>query len=151
MIAYALSYIVVTRIVLDTNVLTGAMLSHTGENRRLLRACLEGKFRPIIGQTLFCEYEDVLTRRELFRNCPLSETDRMSLLDALLSVSEWVKVYYSWRPNLRDEGDNHLIELAIAGSANMIVTNNMRDLLSAELRFPGLRIMRPHELLREVQ
>ena len=112
---------------------------------------MEGKFRPIIGQTLFCEYEDVLTRRELFRNCPLSETDRISLLDALLSVSEWVKVYYSWRPNLRDEGDNYLIELAIAGSANMIVTNNVRDLLSAELRFPGLRIMRPHELLREVQ
>ena len=141
----------VNRIVLDTNVLTGALLSHSGENRRLLRARLEGKFRPIIGQALFCEYEDVLTRRELFRNCPLSEKDRMSLLDAVLSVSEWVKIYYSLRPNLRDEGDNHLIELAIAGSANMIVTNNVRDLLSAELRFPVLRIMRPHELLKEVR
>ena len=48
---------------------------------------------------------------------PLTASERRALFDALLSVSEWIKVYYLWRPNLPDEGDNHLIELAVAGGA----------------------------------
>lgn len=49
------------------------------------------------------------------------------LLNAFVSVSEWVEIYYSWRPNLRDEGDNHLIQLAVARNARIVVTNNIRD------------------------
>lgn len=138
------------RIVIDTNVLTGAMLSRAGDNRKVLRACLEGRVRPIVGQALICEYEDVLSRSVVFRNCILSTTERFELLDAVLSVSDWVKIYFSWRPNLRDEGDNHLVELAVAGSADLIVTHNIRDLRAGELKFPGLRIVRPHELLKEL-
>jgi predicted nucleic acid-binding protein len=58
-------------------------------------------------------------------------------------------IYYSWRPNLRDESDNHLVELAVAGGATAIVTLNIRDLQNAELRFPGIGILRPKELLKE--
>jgi hypothetical protein len=47
-----------------------------------------------------------------------------------------VKVYYLWRPNLPDEADNHLIELALAGGADTIVTNNLRDVSRGELTFP---------------
>ncbi|WP_368500055.1 PIN domain-containing protein, partial [Moraxella sp.] len=43
------------------------------------------------------------------------------MLNALLSICEWVRIFYLWRPNLKDEGDNHLIELAVAGNANIIV------------------------------
>lgn len=56
-------------------------------------------------------------------------------------------VYYGWRPNLPDEGDNHLIELAIAGGAEAIVTHNVHDLRRGELSWPGLRIQTPHEFL----
>ncbi|MFN0104330.1 MAG: putative toxin-antitoxin system toxin component, PIN family [Bryobacteraceae bacterium] len=126
------------------------MLSRSGDNRRVLRACLEGRLVPMVGQALFCEYEDVLSRRELFHGCPLSPLERADLLDALMAVSEWVKIYYSWRPNLRDEADNHLVELAIAGGADMIVTHNARHVLSGDLRFPGLRIVKPLELLKEL-
>ena len=136
---------------IDTNVLTGAMLSGDGANRRVLRACLEGRVQPVVGQALLSEYEDVLGRDELFRSCVLSSTERTDLLDALLSVSEWVKIYFSWRPNLPDEGDNHLIELAVAGSAERIVTHNLRHLLRAELRFPGIRIVKPVTLLEELR
>ena len=136
---------------IDTKVLTGAMLSGPGDNRKVIRACLERRVRPIIGQALICEYEDVLSRKALFLDCVLSAAERNDVLDALLAVSEWVKIYYSWRPNLRDEGDNHLVELAVAGSADMIVTHKAGDLMAADLRFPGLSIVRPHELLKELR
>lgn len=56
----------------------------------------------------------------------------------------------SRRPNLPDENDNHLVELAVAGDAAMIVTNNTRDFRTAELRFPGLRALTPRELVEEI-
>ena len=45
------------------------------------------------------------------------------------------------------EGDNHLIELAVAGSASAIVTNNVKDLRSGELLFPSIRVLTPADLL----
>jgi predicted nucleic acid-binding protein len=59
-----------------------------------------------------------------------------------------VKVYFLWRPNLPDEGDNHLVELAIAGGADTIVTNNVRDVRRGELSFPDLQILTPAEFLK---
>lgn len=67
------------------------------------------------------------------------------LLEAFLSVCEWVKVYYLWRPNLPDEGDTHLIELAVAGAAGAIITNNTRDLKGGNLHFPKTRIVTPKQ------
>lgn len=135
---------------IDTNVFTGAIFSADGVNRKIVRACLEGRVLPLLGQTLFNEYEDLLSREHLYQNCPLSPTDRMDLLNALLSASEWVKLYFSWRPNLPDESDNHLIELAVAGSASCIVTHNHKHLNAAELRFPGIRILSPAAFLKEL-
>lgn len=66
-----------------------------------------------------------------------------------MSVCEWVQVYYLWRPNLRDEGDNHVLELAVAGAASMIVTNNVSDFLDSNLRFPEIRILKPAQVLKE--
>ena len=126
------------------------MLSPGGENRRVLRACLERRVQPLVGQVLLSEYEDVLGMESLFKDCALDTQKGTDLLDALLSVSEWVKIYLSWRPNLRDEGDNHLVELAVAGAADRIVTYNHRHLSRAELRFPGLCIVSPARLLEEL-
>ena len=114
----------------------------------MIRACLEE--RPLIGQTLFYEYEDVLARRQLFRASPLPPPERKELFAAFLSVCEWVQVYYSWRPNLPDEGDNHLVELAVAGGAKAIVSHNTRHLRAGELRFPELRVLTPREWLKEL-
>jgi putative PIN family toxin of toxin-antitoxin system len=133
---------------MDTNVFIAAMLSETGANRAILRACLSGKARPLMGAALFHEYEDLLGRGELMKECPVSAADRQTLLEAFLSVCTWVKVYYLWRPNLPDEADNHLIELALAGNATAIVTNNVRDLRRGELSLPGLRIFTPTQFLK---
>ena len=133
---------------MDTNVFIAAMLSPSGANRDTLRACLEGRAHPLMGTALFHEYEDVMLRPDPMWKCPLRPEERQTLFEAFLSVCEWVKVYFLWRPNLPDEGDNHLVELAIAGGAETIVTNNVRDVRRGELSFPNLQILTPAEFLK---
>ena len=129
--------------------MVAAMISAKGVNREILRACFEGKAQPVIGESLFLEYEDVLARPRLMARSPLNRAGRRKLLEAFLSVCAWVDVYFAWRPNLPDEGDNHLIELAVAGGAGFIVTNNIADLRGGELRFPQIQVMRPWEFMKE--
>jgi uncharacterized protein len=133
-------------IVLDTNVFIGACLG-TGAANRVVEACLLQRFKPLMGAALLAEYEDVLGRASLFVKCRLSASQRSELLDIFLANCRWTRIYFGWRPNLRDEGDNHLVELAVAGGATHIVTLNLRDLKSMELRFPGLEIVTPTQLL----
>jgi len=84
------------------------------------------------------------------RLCPLSTKEIRELVNAFYSSCKWVPIYFLWRPNLRDEGDNFLIELAIAAHADFIVTNNIRDLEGAELLFEDLKIVKPEQSLREI-
>lgn len=60
-------------------------------------------------------------------------------------------IYYLWRPNLQDEADNHVVELAIAGQAHWLITQNMRDFKNAELRFTELAFFTPEQILRGEQ
>lgn len=136
-----------SRIVVDTNVFIGAILTPAGDNRDVLRACLMGRARPLMGAALFHEYEDLLGRSALMSKSPLTPRERQDLFAAFLSVAEWVKVYFLWRPNLPDEADNHLVELALAGTAETIVTHNLGDLQKGELLFPSLKIQTPRQFL----
>lgn len=137
-----------TRIVVDTNVFVSALISTVGENREVIRQCLQGKYQPLMGNALFTEYESLLSRAEIMSKSPLSTADIEALLEVFMSVCRWVSVYYLWRPNLKDEGDNHLIELAIAGNASIIVTNNTRDFQNTELLFPNVSILTPATFLQ---
>ena len=105
-----------------------------------MRLTLSGEIAPIIGNALFCEYEDVLARDALWNRSLLERGERESLADALMSVSLWVPVYFLWRPNLADEADNHVLELAVAGGAEAIVTANKRNFRRSKLLFPSVRI-----------
>ena len=135
------------RIVVDTSVVISALISSKGASRELLRQCLLLKYQPLMGNALFCEYEQVVSRNEILRSCPLSLEEIQSLLASFMSVCEWTRIYYLWRPNLRDEADNHLIELAIAGNAEIIVTNNIKDFKQTQLIFPELLIQKPDEMI----
>ena len=137
------------RIVVDTNVLVSAVLSPDGATREVLRRCLTGAARPLVGNALFLEYEDVLSREALFAAAPIGPEDRAALLDAVLGVCQWINISYLWRPNLRDESDNHLVELAVAGNAAWIVTGNERDVAAGELVFDGFRVVTPGAWLKE--
>jgi putative PIN family toxin of toxin-antitoxin system len=137
------------RVVVDTNIFIGACMG-LGASRAVVEACLRQQLVPLMGTALLAEYEDVLDRAPLFENCRLNAKERSELLDIFLACCEWVRVYYSWRPNLKDEGDNHLVELAVASAANCVVTRNLRDFRAMELRFPNLRVLSPEDMLKEI-
>ena len=137
-----------THCVVDTHVFIGACLG-TGASARVIAACLQGQARPLMGAALLAEYEDVLGRDPLFAGCRLSAHERGDLLDIFLATCEWTRVYFGWRPNLPDEADNHLVELAVAGRAGFVVTRNLRDFKRAELVFPGLRCVSPEDFLQQ--
>ena len=136
------------RVIVDTSVFVAALLSARGGSREVVRLCLLGIYVPVMGEKLFAEYEDVLGRDEKFNACPLSSEERAALLDAFSSVCEWTRVFYLWRPNLTDEGDNHLVELGVAGGATSLITNNPKDFRSGEIRFPQMRIETPSDILK---
>ena len=138
----------VISVVIDTNVIVAAMRSGGGGARRVVRGCLMGAYEPLFGPALLAEYEHALLDPRLPSSLA-SERDRHELLAAIASVGRWVNVYYLWRPNLRDETDDHLVELAVAGGATAIVTHNVRDLTSGELLFPSLRVLTPAALLKD--
>jgi uncharacterized protein len=134
------------QVVVDTNVFVGACLGK-GPSSLVIEACLQGRFVPLLGAALLSEYEDVLGRSALFQSCRLSAREREELLDIFVASCRWTRIYYGWRRNLRDEGDNHLVELAVAGGAEFIVTHNIRHLKTMELKFEGLAIATPAQLL----
>jgi putative PIN family toxin of toxin-antitoxin system len=136
------------RAVLDTNIFVGACLG-TGAANRVLAMAIDGKIRAVMGKALFSEHEDVLNRFEIFQNCRLNQAERSELFDIYIGQTDWVRIYFGWRPNLRDEGDNHLIELAVAGGVSFIITRNLRDFKNMELSFPSIRIVTPEDFLKE--
>jgi len=135
------------KVVIDTSVMISALIGKRGASREVVRRCLKGKYLPLISNSLFQEFEDVSSRRVIREACPLRTGEIRDLLNAFYSVCSWVPIYYLWRPNLKDEGDNFLIELALAGNSRKIVTNNVKDLQAAELKFDDLRILKPRQLL----
>jgi putative PIN family toxin of toxin-antitoxin system len=139
--------VIVISIVVDTNVILAAVRSGGGASRQVIRGCLTGAYEPLFGPALLAEYEHALLDPRLPASLA-SERDRRELLAGVASVGRWVNVYYLWRPNLRDDTDDHLVELAVAGGATAIVTHNVRDLTSGELLFPSLRVLTPAAFLR---
>ncbi len=145
---YAIVFGMSTKIVVDTSVFVSALIGAKGPSRELIRRCLLGEYQPLMGTALFLEYESVMSREEILARCSLEKSEIANLLAAFMIVAEWTKIYYSWRPNLRDEGDNHLIELAVAGNAGVIATNNLKDFRSPELAFPNVSILKPEQIIR---
>jgi putative PIN family toxin of toxin-antitoxin system len=138
-------------IVIDTNVFVSALRAKdtsSGASRALLRAALTGRYTPLFGNALWLEYEDLLGRPVWTDST--SHAERLEVLRALAAKGRWISIYYGWRPNLPDEGDNHLIELAVAGNAKAIMTYNVKDLERGQLLWPQLRIVTPEACLKEL-
>ena len=145
MMAHMLSSMI--PVVIDTNVFVAGLRSDGGASRAVLRLALQGKIEPLFGNALWLEYEDLLGR-PVWTDATTSQ-ERVQILAALAKVGRWVSIYYGWRPNLPDEADNHLIELAIAGGAAAIITHNVRDVRRGELLLNGLRVLTPAEYLEK--
>lgn len=134
---------------IDTDVFVAALLGPKGAAREVIRRCLRGCYQPLMGVALFSEYRDLRGRAALFTDCKLKEAEREDVFQGFLHVCRWTEIYYRWRPNLRDESDNHLLELALAGGAEAIVTRNIKDFRNADLHFPTIRILPPEACIKE--
>lgn len=154
--AYMLSFVI--PIVIDTNVFVAGLRSAGGASRQILRRTLMGDFLPLFGNALWLEYQDVLGRPVWGESTTPDERLHQPspegyglarVLAALAGRGRWVRVYYGRRPNLPDEADNHLFELALAGGAAAIITHNVRDLRRGELPLGKLRIVTPAQCLEE--
>jgi putative PIN family toxin of toxin-antitoxin system len=138
------------RLVLDTNVLVAALRSDQGASRRLLVAVLGGQCRILVSPTLLIEYEAVLKRDEHRAASGASIEDVNGLLDGLARIAEPVEVNYLWRPQLADPGDELVLEAAVDGHADLIVSFDLRHLASAAARF-GIEVARPGTIVRRLE
>lgn len=136
------------KIVVDTNVFIGALRQNDGVNREILRQCFVGLMDPVMGDALYYEYHDVMHRSYLFEDSNTTEQERHDFFDDFCSISEWIDIYYRWRPNLRDEADNHVVELARAAGAHYILSWNKKDFKNPDLLMPDLQILTPVEWIK---
>jgi len=135
--------------VLDTSVIVAALRSRGGASNALLRRVAAGRVVPLLTPVLFLEYEAVLKRPEqrLAHGLSAEAVDRF--LAALASAAEPVEVRFRWRPQLADPGDEMVLEAAVNGRAEALVTHNIRDFRAAAARF-GLAVVAPGDWLREI-
>lgn len=138
------------RVVLDTSVIVAGFRSRTGASNLLLQAVAKGGLRPLLTTALFLEYEDVLLRAEQRLATGMSESDVEGALTALASAAEPVEVHFRWRPQLADPSDELVLEAAVNGSADFLVTHNVRDFEPAAGKFE-LKVITPQECLKEMK
>jgi putative PIN family toxin of toxin-antitoxin system len=138
------------RIVLDTSVLVAAIRSPTGASKVLMDAALSGWVTALLSTSLLLEYEAVLTRFEHLRVSGFTIEEIEELLDSLCREGVEVPLPFKWRPQLRDPDDEMVLELAINGRADAIVTFNRSDFIPAAIQF-GIAVLSPGEILDQME
>ncbi len=112
----------IPRVVLDTSVLVAGVRSAIGASRILLRAALQGRYRPLASTSLLLEYEASLLRAEHLGLAQLTPRDAIILLDAYAASAEYVHIDFSLRSAVDDPNDDMVLEAGVNGGATMIVT-----------------------------
>jgi putative PIN family toxin of toxin-antitoxin system len=138
------------RFVLDTDVVVAAMRSPSGASAALLKALNARAITVLANVALFVEYEATCSRTEHLLASGLNMMDLRIFLDGLASQIEAVDVRYLWRPQLRDPADEMVLEAAINGQADAIVTFNVRDFGTVPATF-GVQLLLPRDALRCIQ
>ena len=138
------------RYLFDTSMVVAGLRSKRGASNALLRLAFQRRLPVVIHYELLAEYRDVLGRETHMRGTGLSEAKLQRFLAALVTVAQEITVRYMLRPNLPDADDDFIYELAFAASPCTIVTHNVRHFAAAELRWPGVSVKTPRQVLREV-
>jgi len=134
-------------IVIDTNVVIAALISRRGASYKLLSLIGPGRFDVSISVPMILEYEAV-GKRLVGVQIVLSEQDIEAILDYICSVAQQHRIYYLWRPALKDPHDDMVLELAFSANCQFIVTYNLRDFQGIE-RF-GITAITPKTFLEEI-
>ena len=136
------------RVVLDTDIVVAAIRSRKGASRQLLAWAIEGKVEALTSVALALEYEAIALLPKHLDAGGLTRTEVSMLLDALVAASDPVIVCYKYRPQLRDPNDEMVLETAINGLADAIITFNLADYRSFGRILPqdfGIVVLQPSE------
>jgi putative PIN family toxin of toxin-antitoxin system len=138
------------RLTLDTDVIIAALRSRTGASNALLYALREGQFEAVASVPMLFEYEAVLMRPEQRQAIGMSVEEVGFFLDGLAALLLPVVPYFLWRPLLRDPDDEMVLDAAVNGRADAIVTFNVQDFLLEARQFQ-LEVWTPREALRRLR
>ena len=138
------------RLVVDTDVVVTALRSPTGASAALLALLLQGKGTWLLSVAMALEYESICMLADHRLAANASESDVQNLLSAIFDVIEPVEVHYQWRPQLSDANDEMILETAVNGQADAIVSFNHHHFKDAPRRF-GIHLWKPAEALREIR
>jgi putative PIN family toxin of toxin-antitoxin system len=135
------------KMVIDTNVLLSGLISRHGASNRLLQMIGGNDCLMLVSVPLFLEYESVLKRPEMLlrHGFPPDSLDRFLAFWA--NNSRPVTLHVLWRPQLSDPNDEMVLETAVNGGADCIVTFNTKDFEPAAAKF-GIKLFTPAEILR---
>lgn len=137
------------KITLDTDVVVAAMRSPRGASAELLRAVRAGRVTLHVSVPLAVEYEATCQKKEHAPASGLDESDVSVFVDAVIAIAWPVETHYLWRPQLHDPGDEMVLEAAVNGGANALVTFNKRHFRDAPSRF-GIELLLPREALARI-
>jgi putative PIN family toxin of toxin-antitoxin system len=135
------------RALLDTNILVAGLASQSGASYRLLKHALDQKFVLLASPALWLEYEAVLKRPEMLKLHGFTRAEVDNFMHALAAQVEPVTSHFLWRPQLRDPNDEMVLEAAVNGAAQFLVTVNSRDFEVIAERF-GIEICKPGLFLK---
>lgn len=138
------------RLVLDTDVIVAAMRSPSGASAEILRQARLGRVTLLMSVPLAMEYEAICLEAEHRFAAGLTEREVQIFLDALVAMAEPVETHFLWRPQLRDPGDEMVLEAAVNGRADLLVTFNVRDFGTAPSHF-GIALMIPRDALERIR
>jgi len=133
-------------VVIDTHVFVAALHSKRGASFKLLFETSREKFRQNISTPLIFEYESAAKRKS--QDISLSEEQIDSILDMICSLSNRCKIFYLWRPILKDPKDDMVLELGIESQSEYIITYNKKDFKGIE-QF-GIQALTPKEFLMKI-
>lgn len=134
---------------LDRDVLVAAMRSPSGASAAILKAARLGRITLLMSVSLALEFEAVCSRVEHRVAAGLSEREVSVFVSAVIAMTEPVETHFLWRPQLRDTGDEMVLEAAVNGRADALVTFNQRDYGSAPARF-GVELLLPREAIARI-
>ena len=133
-------------VALDTDVIVAALRSPSGASRQVLKLLRARRIRAVATVNMLIEYESVLTRPEQRIATGLTVVEVGQFLDGLAALVLPVQPHFLWRPQLRDPDDEMVLEAAVNGGADAIVTFNRVDFLPAASRF-GIDVVPPGSVL----
>ena len=137
-------------VTVDTNILFQALYSNVGASHEVLKMIRRGDVVLAISVPVFQEYRDVLSRIETRSILGMDEDDIQTIMQFVALVGRPTEISFTWRPNLQDEGDNMMVELARASGSTYLITRNTRDFVqNSDLKNDDLRIVTPAEFLKE--